>query len=150
MGIRILRMERRHLPVLAALEATCFSHPWKLEGLTAELEKPEAVFLVAESGDAVAGYLGAHHILDEVYIANLAVFPAYRRQGIGGVLLDALCCYAVAEGASLLTLEVRVSNQAAIRLYAGKGFQPQGIRPHFYEDPREDAIIMTKFLKEFS
>ena len=95
-----------------------------------------------ETGET-AGYLGCHLILDEGYIANVAVSPERRREGIGSLLVHGLIQRAAEKGASFLTLEVRASNQPAIALYRACGFEPVGTRPNFYEKPKEDALLMT-------
>lgn len=142
----IAPMRKEHIWEIARLEAVCFSSPRPEEALRAELTNDTAVFFVALCENKVAGYAGMHCILDECDIDNVAVFPAYRRQGIAGALLDALEDYARVHGASFLTLEVRASNMPAIRLYRGKGYQKVGERPHYYDKPREDAFLLTKYL----
>lgn len=142
----IAPLREEHILEIARLEAICFSSPRPEEALRAELANDTAVFFVALCENKVAGYAGMHCILDECYIDNIAVFPAYRRQGIAGALLDALEDYARAHGASFLTLEVRASNMPAIRLYRGKGYQEVGARPNYYNKPREDALLLTKYL----
>lgn len=142
----IAPMREEHIWEIARLEAVCFSSPRPEEALRAELTNDTAVFFVALCENKVAGYAGMHCILDECDIDNVAVFPAYRRQGIAGALLDALEDYARVHGASFLTLEVRASNMPAIRLYRGKGYQKVGARPHYYDKPREDAFLLTKYL----
>ena len=87
-----------------------------------------------------------HHILDEGFIANLAVHPAYRRQGIARSLLREAQEYAEAHDLARLTLEVRASNVPAIALYEGMGFTRDGIRPGFYDSPKEDAAIYSYYL----
>lgn len=142
----IAPLREEHILEIARLEAVCFSSPRPEEALRAELTNDTAVFFVALCENKAAGYAGMHCILDECYIDNVAVFPAYRRQGIAGALLDALEDYARAHGASFLTLEVRASNMPAIRLYRGKGYQKVGARPNYYNKPREDALLLTKYL----
>lgn len=142
----IAPMREEHIWEIARLEAVCFSSPRPEEALRAELTNDTAVFFVALCENKVAGYAGMHCILDECDIDNVAVFPAYRRQGIAGALLDALEDCARVHGASFLTLEVRASNMPAIRLYRGKGYQKVGARPHYYDKPREDAFLLTKYL----
>lgn len=142
----IAPLREEHILEIARLEAVCFSSSRTEEALLAELTNDTAVFFVALCENKVAGYAGMHCILDECYIDNIAIFPAYRRQGIAGALLDALEDYARAHGASFLTLEVRVSNMPAIRLYRGKGYQEVGARPNYYNKPREDALLLTKYL----
>jgi ribosomal-protein-alanine N-acetyltransferase len=82
-------------------------------------------------------------MVDEAHVTTFAVLPAYRRRGLGGRLLSALIELAADLGASVVTLEVRLSNVAARRLYQRFGFRPVGVRPHYYSDNGEDALIMT-------
>ena len=147
-GIAIVPMHPDHLDSLADLESLAFSTPWSYDALAEELQNPLAVFLVAEDVDAesAVGYLGMHHILDEGFIANLAVHPAYRRQGIARSLLREAQEYAEAHELARLTLEVRASNVPAIALYEGMGFTRDGIRPGFYDSPKEDAAIYSYYL----
>jgi [ribosomal protein S18]-alanine N-acetyltransferase len=140
----ILHMKAKHLEDIAQLEKLCFSAPWSFDALAEELSNPLAVFLVAESNKAVCGYVGMHHITDEGYITNIAVFPQYRRKGIASMLLKALDEYAQKNDLSFITLEVRQSNEAAINLYESFNYKNAGERRGFYEDPNEDAAIMTK------
>ncbi len=147
-GIAIVPMHPDHLDSLADLESLAFSTPWSYDALAEELQNPLAVFLVAEDVDAesAVGYLGMHHILDEGFIANLAVHPAYRRQGIARSLRRGAQEYAEAHDLARLTLEVRASNVPAIALYEGMGFTRDGIRPGFYDSPKEDAAIYSYYL----
>lgn len=145
MRVKLERFDARHVSGAAQLERECFAVPWTEEALREELDNPNALFLAAvdEQTGETAGYLGCHLILDEGYIANVAVSPKRRREGIGDLLVRGLIDQAKDRGASFLTLEVRASNQPAIALYRGCGFQPVGTRPNFYEKPREDALLMT-------
>ena len=100
---------------------------------------------MAEQTELV-GYIGMQHILDEGYLANVAVDSAYRRSGVGAALLQRLLAFAQQEKLAFITLEVRQSNQPAIRFYQKYGFEVVGRRRNFYESPTEDALLMTKFL----
>lgn len=138
--MKILLMEERHIPGVAAIERACFSHPWSESGLREELGR--GIFLVAEGdGGAPVGYVGCQTVLDEGYITNVAVLPAFRRKGVAETLLRELA--ARAGELSFVTLEVRQSNAAAIGLYTKMGYQPVGTRRNFYADPTEDALLMT-------
>ena len=143
--MQIIPMTAAHVASLAQLEQTCFSTPWSAEGLAEELTNPHAVFRVAVEGDAVLGYVGMHHLLDEGFITNVAVFPAARRRGVARALLADLAQYAAAHNLYRITLEVRVSNVAAITLYEGAGYVRDGVRPAFYRDPTEDAAIYSLY-----
>lgn len=148
MSIEIQPFSAAHTAEAAELERQCFAAPWSEAALREELDNPNALFLAAVDTDTdeTVGYLGCHLILDEGYIANVAVSQRHRRRGIGRQLVQALIERASANGASFLTLEVRVSNASAIALYRGCGFHPVGTRPNFYEKPREDALLMTRML----
>ena len=148
--IRLAAMAERHLDALAELERLCFSQPWSRRGLAAELTDPSAYFLVAERGDSAVGYAGMHCVLDECYIANVAVHPDFRRGGIGKMLLRGLFDFAVRRESGFLSLEVRQSNAAAIALYEREGFRRAGLRRNFYTSPVEDGLIMTKYLEDGS
>lgn len=150
MAIEIVPIRENHLNAVAALETVCFPTPWTREALAEELPNPQAHFLVAEADGAVAGYIGVQEICGEGYVTNVAVLPQYRRRGIGERLLREAACGAKARGCDFLSLEVRVGNEAAIRLYRRIGFSLQGRRKDFYRDPTEDALIYTLFFKEVS
>lgn len=142
--LRIVKMQAKHIEDLARIEKLCFSKPWSYEALAEELSNPLAVFFVAELDGKTVAYAGMHHIIDEGYITNIAVHPDYRRRGLGTALVRVLDSYARDNGLAVLTLEVRQSNAAAINIYKDAGFVEEGVRKDFYEDPVEDAIIMTK------
>ena len=144
MNYQLVPMDRSHLEGIAELERTCFSHPWSVDMLAEELYNETASFLVAEGEDgSVLGYAGLHVVLDEGYIDNVAVDPAYRRQGIADALIDTFVRFGAAKLA-FLTLEVRAGNAPAIALYEKHGFYEVGRRKDYYDDPKEDAILMTR------
>lgn len=146
--IQIVPFAPQHVVAIAQLEQLCFADPWTEAGLQEELENTCARFLTAiDQTGRVVGYIGSHTVLDEGYIANVAVSPDIRRQGIGKKLVYALL--AQSTDLSFVTLEVRVSNEPAIRLYTDCGFQPVGTRKKFYSHPTEDALLMTWFRKEY-
>ena len=103
-----------------------------------------ALYLVAEIAGQIVGYAGMWLIIDEGHITNVAVHPNFRRRHIGEAIVSVLLAEAQAEGITRQTLEVRVSNFAAQRLYEKFGFQACGIRKGYYEDNHEDAIIMWR------
>ena len=143
MEYNIVPMDRSHIEQIAALERECFSTPWSEAMLTEVLFDSQASFIVAESEDGgVLGYAGLQVVLDEGYIDNIAVEPNARRHGVADELLDVFCRFGEANLA-FLTLEVRASNAPAIALYEKHGFREAGRRKNYYDDPREDAIIMT-------
>lgn len=144
MYYEIVPMDKSHIEQIAALERECFSAPWTQEMLTDALYDPQACFIVAEDGQGgVLGYAGLHAVLDEGYIDNVAVEPDARRHGVASALLDVFCRFAEANLA-FLTLEVRASNAPAAALYAKHGFTQVGLRKNYYQNPKEDAILMTR------
>lgn len=151
MYYEIVPMDRSHIPQIAALEKECFSMPWTENMLEDALFDPQASFIVAQDSEEegnVLGYAGLHAVLDEGYIDNIAVVPDARRHGVADALLDVFCRFGEVN-LVFLTLEVRKSNTAAIALYEKHGFQWAGLRPGYYQHPREDAVIMTReFPKE--
>lgn len=145
--IAVTPMRIGHLGDLADIESAAFSEPWSSDALAEELQNPLAVFYVAEdakTGHAV-GYLGMHHILDEGYVTNIVVHQDYRRKGIASALINNAVEYAHAHKMKRITLEVRVSNAAAISLYENFRFKRDGIRPNFYDSPKEDAAIYSLY-----
>jgi len=135
-------------PEIAGIEKECFSSPWSEESVLNEIRSDDSVFLIAKFNKDLVGYISAKKILGEVYVNNLAVKKAFRRNGIGTVLLNSLISFSESENCSLITLEVRVSNSAARKLYESFGFRPLGERKNFYTLPVEDAVIYTLYLKE--
>lgn len=147
--IRIVPMNAEHLEELERLEWICFSRPWSRRMLAEELDNACAAFLVAQDDDGtVLGYAGLLVVADEGYITNVAVFPEYRRHGIAGRLIQVFLDFAQANQLAFLTLEVRPSNVAAIALYGGFGFAEVGRRKNYYDLPKEDALIMTRFFQQ--
>lgn len=140
----IVPMAPEHLEQVEAIEQLCFPDPWSRH-LLEELLGHEGAVSLAAVGDkgAVLGYTSAQTVLDEGYINNVAVHPAYRRQGIASRLLEELRRRGTDLGLSFLTLEVRASNLAAQALYARHGYREVGCRRNYYEHPKEDAILMT-------
>ena len=130
---------------LARLEAACFAHPRSEAAILGEIGQPERYLLVtAKQAGELLGYAGLEYVLDEGYLTDVAVFPAVRHQGVGRSLLLELERRGRALGLSFLTLEVRAGNATAIALYLG--YEEAGRRRGFYTDPREDALLMTKYL----
>ena len=148
MEYQVIDTAESHLEQIEAIERQCFSCPWTLEQLRSQLSGERHVFLAAvDTGGAVLGYVGMMHVLDEGYISNVAVAPAYRRQGVAGTLISALTARAEELGLAFVTLEVRAGNEPAKALYAKHGFVPVGRRKNYYDLPKEDAILMTRFWK---
>lgn len=146
--VHIVPMTADHLDALVQLEKICFSRPWSRNMLAEELENNCAAFLVALDGETVVGYAGVMVMANEGYITNVAVYPEYRGQGVAGQLLQVFCNFAEANKLAFLTLEVRPSNEAALALYGKFGFEEVGRRKNYYDLPKEDALILTKYYDE--
>ena len=144
--MKIIDMNEKHIPELAQLEKICFSQPWSENSLSEELDNRTAHFLVAESDEKIAGYIGIFVVCESCYVSNVAVFPEYRRQGVAKQLIERACVVAEENGAESISLEVRPSNAAAVSLYGSVGFEEVGLRKNFYRAPVEDALIMTRTL----
>lgn len=142
--IRIHPMTEEAVKGVAEIERECFSEPWTEDGIRSELSNETARFFVADFMGEAAGYIGMHIVLDECYIANIAVKEKFRRKGIADRLLSLGEERARAEGCTFITLEVRVSNEKAIALYRKRGYNEMGERKNFYSSPTENALIMTK------
>ncbi len=141
-------MSETHVKEIAELEKLSFSVPWSEDGIRSELQNDSARFLVATTENKVLGYIGVHEICGEAYITNVAVFPEYRRLGVGETLIDAATHGAKTRDCDFISLEVRISNTPAIELYKKRGYNIVGERKNFYSNPTENAYIMTKYLKD--
>ena len=142
--MKIIEMTQEHVKRVAELEAACFSMPWSEKTIAGELTNPLSLWLVATDDDCVVGYIGSQSVMGQADMMNIAVDSQFRRQGVAGSLVDALICRLCEKKVTSLTLEVRVSNDAAINLYAAKGFTEVGRRPNYYSRPKEDALILRK------
>jgi ribosomal-protein-alanine N-acetyltransferase len=132
------------IPAVHAIESASFPTPWPPYAFRQELETNRmARYIVVRAGHRVIAYAGIWLMADEAHMTTFAVLPAYRRRGIGGLLLSELMAVCAELGAAVVTLEVRLSNAAARRLYQEFGFKPVGMRPRYYSDNGEDALIMT-------
>ena len=144
-GYRIERVTTEHgLADVLALQTSSFSNPWSAEALKWELEHSPVsrLYVLRESTGAVAAFCACWLLVDELHVNSLAVAPARRRQGLGTELMRGVLARAREEGAVKATLEVRRSNDAARILYERLGFAVEAIRPDYYTNPREDALIL--------
>lgn len=132
---------------IAELERICFgSQAWG-EKTILDARENQTRFFVAVKQNTVAAYVGINTVLDEGYITNIAVDPDFRRSGAASSLLECLNDLSEKQKLSFISLEVRVSNTAAISLYLKHGYKNEGERKNFYDDPKENAYIMTKRYK---
>ncbi len=141
--IQIREMQVKDADAAAAIEQQIFSQPWSRQGFLDAVNLANTVFLVAEENNRIVGYIGMYVAMDEGEITNVAVAPVERCHGIGGMLIAELLKIAENKGIARIVLEVRVSNDSAIRLYEHNGFVQCGVRRGFYEFPKEDAYVMV-------
>ena len=142
--VRLDRFSEDDVRQLAEIEAECFSAPLSEDQLRSLLMSGNTLFLAAREGETAIGSVWAQTVLDEGYIGNVGVRWEFRRRGTADRLLEALDRCAAELGISFLTLEVRESNAPAIALYEKHGYGRVGVRPAYYRDPKEDAVLMTK------
>lgn len=141
----VRRAEAKDAESIEELEQICFSQPWSYDSIYHELAANKLSFyLVAETEGKTVGYAGIWKIGDEGHITNVAVAPEHRRKRIGDTLVAVLIEVTEEDGIRSHTLEVRKSNQAAIRLYEKHGFKTEGERKSYYKDNGEDALIMWR------
>lgn len=140
--ISIHKMEPSDLGAIYEINSSSFASPWSLQAMEDEYHNDLAYYLVARENNKPVGYIGAWIILDEVQITNIAVEPGHRNQGISKLLLAEFIHRMKEEPCTVIFLEVRVSNTAALKLYETFNFQYIGYRKGFYED-NEDAHLMS-------
>lgn len=136
------KMQESDVSKIADIEEENFSIPWSEISLLKEVNNENSLFVVAEFEGNIAGYAGMYLIGAEGDITNVVVSYIYRRNGIASAIIEYIVEYAKSVGITDLTLEVRAGNTAAIKLYEKYGFESEGIRPGFYDFPKEDALIM--------
>lgn len=144
--MQIRPMKREDCEQVAEIEKTSFSMPWSLKAFTETVEKPNFRYFVAEEEGQILGYCGFLYVLDEAEIPNVCVKASARQKGVGKKMMTVLLEEAKRLGMAVLYLEVRESNAAARRLYESLGFEENGIRKNFYEQPVENAVLMSKTL----
>lgn len=138
----IEKMSEKYIEDVYEIEKICFSHPWRREDLRKQLDIPTSHFMVAVVDGKAVGYMGLQIFSGEGYVTNVAVLPEYRGRGIA----ERLITEQLKNEMAFITLEVRESNTPAINLYTKTGFENMGIRPNFYSDPKENAVIMTRYI----
>jgi ribosomal-protein-alanine N-acetyltransferase len=146
--LHIARMVADDLEPVLEIEQHAFRSPWSRRLLLEELEREWAHLEVLRTDGRIAAYINYWLVRDEVHLLNLAVHPSHRRRGLGRALLHHLVDFARRNQCRYLTLEVRRSNLPAIALYREVGFRPVGVRPRYYADDDEDAVVMLMELPE--
>ena len=139
----VRKMEIEDGAAVAEMEHQCFTDAWSEKSILETLNQSNAVCLVAEKAGKRAGYVLAYTAADEVEIARIAVVEEVRRQGVAAAMFDALKKQTNDLGCTKVLLDVRKSNEAARRFYEKSGFSEDGVRPKFYSDPEEDAVLMS-------
>lgn len=140
----IRRMTEQDLDAVMRIEVEVFALPWSRKSYASELVNKWATYLVCDIDGDIAAYCGMWVVFDEAHITNVAVATAFRHQGCGRALLEAMDTVAREKKALYISLEVRPSNSSALALYEGMGYIQTGCRKAYYQDNQEDALIMTK------
>jgi len=145
--LRFRRVGAPDLPRLMEIERDAFLHPWSEQQLRSELSNAWSVMLAAVDGEGVAGRMAGYVIVwvvhDELHVLNVATAPEARRRGVGRALMEEVHALGRARACRLATLEVRRSNAAAIALYQALGYRQVGMRPRYYAEENEDALLMS-------
>jgi len=146
--ILIRPMQKADVPKVSLIEEAAFSMPWSPEDFLDMVERVDSLYVTALCEGEPVGCCGVTNACGDGDVNNVVVEESFRGLGIGKAMLCAMMEWGAALGIENYTLEVRVSNTPAIRLYESLGFVSEGIRPNFYEKPREDAMIMWKRQEE--
>jgi ribosomal-protein-alanine N-acetyltransferase len=141
-AVDVRSMRHDDIPAVVAIERQCFGDRWSAAAFAAELDNPSSTYVIAHREGRVVGYAGFWLILEEAHITTIAVHPDEQGQKFGEQLLLALVDESSRRGAKWMTLEVRVSNVIAQRLYEKYGFTALGRRRGYYQDDGEDALVM--------
>lgn len=142
MNFEIVRLCEKDAGTAAEIEKLCFSHPWSKAIMESEMKSPYVDFFGAFCGGELAGYIGGRTVAGETEVFNVAVAPGFRRKGIGKSLVEKFIETVRDKKTEAVFLEVRASNLPAINLYEKEGFVFCGLRKDYYDDPKENAILM--------
>jgi [ribosomal protein S18]-alanine N-acetyltransferase len=148
--VQLLVMFEADLDRVVAIEQAAYSHPWTLGNFKDALKAGNAAFKLM-AGDSLVGYLVAMQVIDEVHLLNITVAPDFQRQGWARCLMQWLQLWSQQQGALHLWLEVRQSNERALKLYQAFGFQQVGLRKDYYpasRTAREAAVVMRMAISE--
>ena len=142
--VTVQPMRRRHVRSVLRIEQQVYPRPWSSSLFLSELAlRSTRAYFVARVGRELVGYAGLMMTLDEAHVTTIAVDPRRHRSKIGTRLMLVLAREAIARGANLLTLEVRMSNAAAKDMYRRFGLGPVGVRKNYYQEVNEDALVMS-------
>lgn len=144
MNVNVSLMDENDIDDVLEISNLSFSSPWHRSSYEQELSNSLARYFVAKIDDKVIGFVGTWIIVDESHITNVAVHPDYRGHGIASKLIESLIDYCDEQKCTAYTLEVRAGNKAAISLYEKYGFKVDGIRKEYYQDNKEDALLMWR------
>ena len=145
--MQISKFEKKHLKEVFEIEQNSFSIPWSKKSIEEDVFNNErSIYIVALENGEVTGYAGMWDIVGEAHITNIAVAENHRQKGVGYGLVERLIQIATDKKMTGLTLEVRINNQKAQKLYIKHGFKIEGLRKNYYKDTNEDAVIMWKHL----
>lgn len=142
----IIKLNEEHIKAIHIIEESCFASPWSENTIEALIKSDNAQCFGCVEDEILVGYIALEWVMDEGSLTNLAVLPEYRCRGIAQKLTNSLLEEAVKRKLQFVTLEVRVTNTPASELYKKSGFEEVGVRKGYYSNPREDALLMTKYL----
>jgi len=146
--IEIMPMTIDDVDGVLKVEEECFAIAWTRADFEREMtENKLAVYFVAKDGEKIVGYAGMWHVVNEGQITNVAVINDYRQQKVGSALIEKMIEAAEEREMMGITLEVKISNYPAQKLYSKYGFKPEGFRKNYYKDTNEDAIVMWKYFE---
>jgi ribosomal-protein-alanine N-acetyltransferase len=145
-GMIIDDLRPEDVPEVLSIEQASFTTPWSEILFMNEIFKPRSLPKVARVGEKIVGYICANQVLDEGHILNVTVHPGHRRQGIAEELVRHMVGLLAGNACRVIFLEVRISNEAALRMYERSGFRMIAVRKRYYTSPEEDAVIMVLHL----
>jgi len=141
--LNVRSMKCSDVESVARLEQQIFTDAWSEKSIIDTMNQSQAFILVSEEDNVINGYCIVYFVLDEAEIARIAVDSAMRKQGVGQELLRATCRVGMQKGIARILLDVRESNDSARRFYRAFGFEEDGIRKNFYQNPNEHAVLMS-------
>lgn len=147
MNVHVNIMNESDIDDVVEISNLSFSTPWSRLSYEQELNNSLAKYFVAKIDNKVIGFIGTWIIVDESHITNVAVHPNYRKLGIGSKLIESMLNYCKEKNCNAYTLEVRESNKTAISVYEKHGFVVDGVRKEYYQDNKENALIMWLRIK---